>query len=139
MHTLERKDERGHSRNKWSSKRETPALLMAVLTRGTVTSPEKHYKGFSKVMPQTLRCWITISEVHVGGTAAKAEPSHQYLITFCCCVTEWHQESLTWKRKWNKGEELNSSMHKTALTNIHLHLLSIDGDQTEDVSTVRGE
>jgi len=25
---------------------------------------------------------------NVGGTAVEAEPSHQYPVTFCCCVTD---------------------------------------------------
>jgi len=39
-------------------------------------------------MPPILLCWLTTSEVDVGGMAVKIEPSHQYPITFCFCVTD---------------------------------------------------
>jgi len=29
-----------------------------------------------------------VSEAGVGGMAVEFEPSHQYSITFCCCVTD---------------------------------------------------
>jgi len=38
-------------------------------------------------MPPILLHCPKPSETNVGGTAAKAEPSHQYSITCCCCVT----------------------------------------------------
>ena len=41
-----------------------------------------------KVMPPILLCWLTMSEVNVGGMAVEAEPSHQYSIIFCCRVTD---------------------------------------------------
>ena len=55
-----------------------------------------------KSIPIILLCWPITSEVDVGGTAVKVEPSHQYSITFCCHamngsrgqLTEW---CLTWK------------------------------------------
>ena len=31
---------------------------------------------------------VTTSEVDGGGVAVEVEPSHQYPITFCCCVTD---------------------------------------------------
>ena len=40
-----------------------------------------------KAMPPILWCWRTISEANVSGMAVEAEPSHQYPITFHCCVT----------------------------------------------------
>jgi len=39
-------------------------------------------------MPPILLCWPMMSEEHVGGVAVEVEPSHQYCITFCFCVTE---------------------------------------------------
>jgi len=41
-----------------------------------------------KVMPPILLYWPTISEMNVGSMAVEVEPSYQYSITFCCCVTE---------------------------------------------------
>jgi len=37
-----------------------------------------------KVMPPALLCWPRTSEVDIGGTAADAEPSQLYSVTFCC-------------------------------------------------------
>ena len=62
-----------------------------------------------KVMPLALLCWSTISEVHVGGMAVEAEPSHQYLITCCCFVAKWCP---TRKGIRSKGVSLNPSMKK---------------------------
>jgi len=33
-------------------------------------------------------CWPTMSEADVGGIAVEVKPSHQYPITFCCCVAD---------------------------------------------------
>ena len=41
-----------------------------------------------KVMPPVLLFWSMMSEADVGGIAVEAEPSHQYSVTFCCCVTD---------------------------------------------------
>jgi len=41
-----------------------------------------------KVMPPILLYWPTISEMNVGSMAVEVEPSYQYSIIFCCCVTE---------------------------------------------------
>ena len=41
-----------------------------------------------KVMSPILLCWPTISEVGVGGMAVEAEPSHQFSVPCCCCVTD---------------------------------------------------
>ena len=45
-----------------------------------------------------LLCWPTISEVDIGGTAVEVEPSQQYPITFCCCVTDGSREAV-----WQNG------------------------------------
>ena len=97
-----------------------------------------------KVMPPVFLYWPTTSEVDVGGMAVEFEPSHQYPITFCCCVTDrsrrevwqngiWHGSEL-----WSKGVTMNSSMQKKiAPTDIYQCLLNIYGDQTVNVSTVK--
>ena len=41
-----------------------------------------------RVMSPILLRWPTVSEVDAGSTAVEAEPSHQYSITFCCCMTD---------------------------------------------------
>ena len=40
-----------------------------------------------KLTPPILWCWPSVSEED-GGEAVEVEPSHQYLITFCCCATD---------------------------------------------------
>ena len=45
-------------------------------------------------MPPIFLCWSVISEVSVGGTVEKFEPSHQYLIKFCYCVTDDSREAV---------------------------------------------
>ncbi|MEQ5146204.1 hypothetical protein ABN231_18085 [Proteus mirabilis] len=45
-------------------------------------------KAVPEVRLSVLLCWPTTSEVDVGGMAVEVEPSHQYSITFCCCVTD---------------------------------------------------
>ena len=41
-----------------------------------------------KVMHPILSCWLMLSEVNVSGMAEEVEPSCQYSITFCCCMTD---------------------------------------------------
>ena len=41
-----------------------------------------------KAKPPILSCWPMTSEADIGGTAVEVEPSHQYPITCCCCVTD---------------------------------------------------
>ena len=49
-------------------------------------------------------------------------------------LIKWY---LTWKCIWSKGVLLNSSMqNKMAPIDIHLHLLTIDGDQPLDLNSV---
>ena len=67
-----------------------------------------------KVMPLILLCWPTISKVDVSGMAVEVKPSHQYSITFCCCLTDGSltKGSLTWECIWSNNVELNSSTQK---------------------------
>jgi len=39
-------------------------------------------------MPPTLLNCPATSEADVGGMAVEVEPSHQYPVTFCCCVID---------------------------------------------------
>ena len=45
-------------------------------------------KAALKAMPLILFCWPTTSEADGGGVAAQADPSHQYFVMSCCCVTD---------------------------------------------------
>ena len=85
-----------------------------------------------------------MSEVDVGGMAAEVEPSCQYSITFCCCVTEGSRGAGCQNGIWHGSAYEAKVCHwispcgkKTAPTDIHLHLLNSYGDQTVDVSTVK--
>ena len=51
-----------------------------------------------KVMPPTLLCWPATSEVDIGGMTTEAEPSEQYSMTSCCCVTDGSREAA-----WQNG------------------------------------
>jgi len=48
----------------------------------------------AKVMPHILLYWPMMSEADIGGMAAEIEPSCQYPITFCCCVTDDNREAV---------------------------------------------
>jgi len=39
-------------------------------------------------MPPILLCQPMTSDAAVSCMAAEVEPSHQYSITYCCCVTD---------------------------------------------------
>ena len=45
-------------------------------------------KAASKVMLPILLCWPATAETDVCCMAAEAEPSYQYSVRFCCCVTD---------------------------------------------------
>jgi len=53
-----------------------------------LTTVSSLYKAALKVMPLILLWWPMISEADGGGMAAEVEPSQQYSIAFCCCVTD---------------------------------------------------
>jgi len=44
-------------------------------------------RAATNVMPPILLCWLTTSEVDVGGMA-EVELSLQYSTKFCCCVID---------------------------------------------------
>ena len=48
----------------------------------------EYVRAALKVVPLTLLCWPTTSEVDAGGTAVAVEPSHQYPTACRCCVTD---------------------------------------------------
>jgi len=81
-----------------------------------------------------------MSEADGGGMAVGVEPSQQYPITFCCCVTDGSRGAV-----WHNGMEQGSA-HEAKVWNwippqgkndTHWHLLNVYGDHIVDVSTVR--
>ena len=80
-----------------------------------------------------------MSEEDVGGMAVEAEPSHQYPITCCCCVTDGSRGAVWQNGVWHRSMDEAKVCHveKMAPIDIHWHLLNVDGDKPVDVSTVR--
>ena len=86
-----------------------------------------------------------MSDVDVGGIAVEVEPSCQYSITFCCCVTDGSRGAVQQNGVWHGSayEEKVCNLteflcaEKIALIDILWCLLNISGDQTMDVSMVR--
>ena len=83
-----------------------------------------------------------MSEVDVG-MAVKVEPSHQYSVTFCGCVTDGSTGAV-----WQMVSDMEVCMKqrrvtvffhagKMTPTDIHWCLLNMYGDQRVDVSSVR--
>ena len=97
-----------------------------------------------KVMPPILLYWPTVSEVDVGDMAIEVEPSHQYSLTYCCCVSDGSRgqsnkmvpDTEVWMKQRCVTEFLCAE--KMASTDIHQHLLTISGDQRVNVSIVDG-
>ena len=58
-------------------------------------------KAALKVMPPIFLCWPMMTEVYVGGTAVVTEPSHQYSITSCCCVTDDRRGAVWQNGHWH--------------------------------------
>jgi len=46
-----------------------------------------YMRALPKVVPPILLWWLMTSEADVGGMAIEVEPSYQYSLTCCCCVT----------------------------------------------------
>jgi len=61
-----------------------------------------------KVTPPILSRWPTTSEADVGGMTVEVEPSHQYSITVCCCVTGCSRRAVWQNEIWHgRGYEAN--------------------------------
>ena len=60
-------------------------------------------KAAPKVMPPVLLCWFTTSGVDAGSMAVGVEPSHQYAITCCWCVTDGSRGAV-----WPNGVQYGS-------------------------------
>jgi len=67
-------------------------------------------------VPPILLHWPVTSGVDVGGMAVEVEPSHQYSISFCCCMTATEGQSDKMVphmgARMKKRVSLNSSMGK---------------------------
>ena len=97
-----------------------PAYSLSCLWKGW-----QIMRAAPKVMLPVLLCWLTMSEVDIGGVAVEAEPSHQYSVTFSCHVTDgsiragWKKWHVTWKCLWRKRVKVTSSMQKKNSTRWH--------------------
>jgi len=56
-----------------------------------------------KVMPPILLFWLTTSEANIGDTGAEVEPSHQYPVIFCCCVTDGSRGMIWQNGVWHES------------------------------------
>ena len=86
-----------------------------------------------------------MSEADVGGMAVQAEPSHQYPIPFCCCVTDGSRGALWQNGAWHMEVQMKQRcvtevlhVETIAPNDIQWCLLNVYGNQTVVVSTVRG-
>ena len=95
------------------------------------------YRGCS-VMPPLLLCWLTTSELDVGGV----EPSHQY----CTCLLSYDRQQQKGTDKMVSDMEAHMEQkhgteffhaENTALIDSYPCLWNISGDQTVDVNIVR--
>jgi len=96
-------------------------------------------RAASKVISPILLYWPVTSELDDGDVAFS--PIFHYILLQC---DRWQQrDSLTKTvsdmEVWMKQRCVTEFLHveKITPTNIHWHLLNVDGDQTVDVSTVR--
>ena len=64
-----------------------------------------------KVMPPILLCWPVTSEVRVGGMAVEAEPSHQYPVPCCCCVTDGSRGAVWQNGVWHGSADEAKRSH----------------------------
>ena len=94
-------------------------------------------------MPRILLHRPMILEADVVGMAVKVEPSHQYSITSCCCVTDGSRGTVWQNGIWHGSAYEAKMCHwipPCGENGIHCHywhLLNISGDLRVDVSTVR--
>ena len=67
-------------------------------------------KAALKVIPPILLCWPTTSNADVGGMAVEVEPSCQYSITLCCCVTDGSRGAVWRNGVWQKVNMMQRSV-----------------------------
>ena len=96
-----------------------------------------------ELMPPFVWCWPLASEVDVGGMAVEDEPSHQYLITCSCRVSDGSRGAVwqngTWQGRTDEAKvwKWTPPCGKNAPIDIRKHLLNVYGDQTVDVGRLR--
>jgi len=96
-----------------------------------------------KVMPTVLLHWPTLSEVDADDMVVEVEPSYQYSVPFCCHVTDgirWQSDRMASDMEGRvKQRCVIEFLHAVTVapTDIHQHLLNVDGVQTVDVSRVK--
>ena len=101
-------------------------------------------KAAPKVMPPILLCWPTIWEADVGGMTVEVEFSHQYSVTYCCYATDGSREVVWQNGVWHGSAyeaKVRNWIPQFGENGTHwcsLMLLNAYGDQTVDVSAVRG-
>ena len=66
-----------------------------------------------------LLCWSMMSEADVGSMAVQVEPSHQYSITFCCCVTDGSRGVVQQNGVWNAQRAASLCSHTLFSLNNH--------------------
>ena len=74
-------------------------ICYSFITSGSSFFISSSARAALKLMPPISSHWPTTSEADVGGMAVEAEPSHQYSITICCCVTDGSRGAL-----WQSGD-----------------------------------
>ena len=83
-----------------------------------------------KVMSPIFLYWPTISEENVGGTAAEAECSHQYSITFCCHMTDGSRGAV-WHGSAEEARVCNWILPRGKKNGTHWHSLTLAEHLTE--------
>jgi len=63
------------------------------------------------VTPPILLCWSRTLDRVVGGMAVEAEPSHQYAIPFCRCVTDGSRRAVWHNGVWHGIESQAKVCH----------------------------
>jgi len=96
-------------------------------------------------MPPISLCWPTTSEANVVDMAVEVEPSRQYSVKFFSVrqmTAEGQRDKMASDMEVRMKQRcviefLHAEKIKIAPNDIHRRLLSVYGDQTVDVSTVR--
>ena len=70
--------------------------------------------------------WPMMLEEDIGGTAVEVVPSHQYFITFCCCVTDGSRGAVWQNGVWHGSAYKAKIRHWISPPiNIHWHLFGL--------------
>ena len=77
-----------------------------------------------------LLCWPITSEVDVGGMAEEVESSHQYSITFCCCVTNGSRGPVWQNGIWHGSVYEAKGCHWILPADLQWCLLNVYGQSS---------